>query len=173
VQLTRPLLIARSVKLTCAPAGAALVPLVPPRAAPHISWDSLGGGGPRVGATSVTPNTQTSAGALLPDACVLDGLDSSRILVLPPTAPANLRVNISGLVLRNGKAVGDTADEHSGGALAMQSSRALVIVDHCTFDSNHAVEDGGAVVVTRSSALIALGLRFTNNVRASRRAMAG
>jgi predicted outer membrane repeat protein len=153
------------VKLTCAPEGAALVPLVP-RAGPRISWDSLGGGEPRVGAPGVTPSTDSAAGALLPDVCVLDGGDMTRILVLPPTAPANLRVNISGLVLRNGLAEGDTTDAAaSGGALTIQSSSALVLVDHCTFDGNSAEADGGAIVVTRNSALIALGVRFTDNVR--------
>lgn len=165
MQLTSPLSVSRSVRIECNLAAALVAPLVPP-AWPR-SWDS--GGGNRGASTAGAPGANTAASAqnasvagALTDACVLDGLGSSRIIDIPSSAPSGLRVNITGLVLRNGAATGATP---SGGALAVQSRNALVIVDHVTFVGNEADADGGAVWLRANNALIALGCRFTDNVR--------
>ncbi len=155
MRLTSELQLTRSVNIKCDLPLALAAPFIPP--APR--WDSFGGSRQAIDPNAVTP-INVVAGAL-PNACVLDGGGTTRLLLLHSSAPADLRVNITGITFRNGRAEGD-----SGGALAIQSFRALVILDHDTFEDNTADADGGAVDVRSNSALIALGCKFTATVRA-------
>jgi hypothetical protein len=158
MRLTSELVVTRSVKIECDLPLALAAPFIPPAS----RWDSFGGSREATSPDAVTP-INVVAGAL-PNACVLDG-DTTRLLMLPSSAPEGLRVNITGLTFRSGHAVGAGA-AGSGGALAIQSTRAFVILDHDTFEDNRADADGGAVDVRANSALVALGCKFTANVRA-------
>ena len=149
-----PLVIVRSVRIQCDYAASALVPVVPP--APR-SWDTSGGVG-RAGAPAAQPQNATAPGALS-DGCVIESGGASQLLVVPASAPANLRVNITNVVLRRG-----AAGAANGGALALQATRTLVVLDHVTLADNSA-QNGGAIFITGGSALVALGCRFTDNVR--------
>ena len=161
--LTRgPLELTRSVRLECDYAASALVPIVPrtPR-----SWDTFGGVN-RAGAPLASPAGRmlnltlnaTHTGALT-DSCVLFGGSTTNLLVIPASAPSGLRVNITNWVFRRGQSA------TSGGAISALSKNALLVIDHVTFDSNGASDNGGAIYVTSASALIVLSCLFKFNVR--------
>jgi predicted outer membrane repeat protein len=164
IALASPLTITRSLRLECDYAAAVVAPLVPP--APRGSvWDSLGGAAPRaaIGAAGVAEDNATLAGAL-PGACALDGAGVSRLITVPRSSPAGLRVNITNILLRNGFADG-SGPQDGGGAIFLAAPRSLMLLDHVSF-ANNSASNGGAVLLANTSTLVALACRFSDNVRA-------
>jgi hypothetical protein len=93
---------------------------------------------------------------------ILDGGNSLQVLnmdTLAADTDANAAITVREITFRNGNKAGSPG----GGGLRIETTKAPILVEFCSFEGNHSTSNGGGVVVTPYFATVTLSNNYFHN----------